>query len=322
MAQAVDFSNLNAVLGAYYRDNKELLFEQLFYSDRWQERFNTVDGVSDEKPLVNMLVDFEILPGNDKTNWSPQDNAIAFGAQILKVRDCKVDLKIIPAELHKTWLGKYKKKGTDVFDLPFETFIFMHIFAKIQEKMHKNAFYKGVYNAAGTTTVATMTGFLKLVTDLVTATTITPVVTGAITYANVIDKIELMCDQIDDAYEDEDDIELVVSKTIFNWYWKKRRELYGVGNLSDVYRGDLTKTDRLPIEGYNVTLVKEVGVGTSQRMILTPKKNRILGFDSENDLNNIEIQREKRWLNILIDFKFGAQFMLAKNGYLIVNDQV
>jgi hypothetical protein len=321
MAQAIDFSNLNSVLGAYYRDHKELLFTEMFYSDKWQERFNLIDGVTDEKPLVNMLVDFHILPGHDKTTWSPQNNAVAFGAQILKVRDCKVDLVIVPSELHKTWLGKYKKKGSDVFDLPFEQYIILSILKKIQEKMHLLAFYKGVYNAGGTTTADVMNGFNKLITDLIAATTITATATGAITSGNVISKLELLCDEIDPAYEDMGNWEMTVNPEIFNWYWKARRTAYGVGNLSDLYSGDMRKKDRLDIEGYNVTLVKEHGLGTSQRICLTPRENKLLGFDSETDLNNMLFQQFERTLKILIDFKFGAQFMLAKDGYLIVNDQ-
>lgn len=319
MAQAIDLTELSAALGDYYRENREEIFEDMFFDPMLEERFDLMDGVTDEVPLGWVDVDFEVLPGHDKRDWSPQDDAISFGAQILKTRECKVDLEIIPSELHRTWLGSLKKKGSDLWDLPFEQFIFSSISKNAMEKMYLNAIHRGTYNAAGTTTAATMNGFLKLITDAVTATSITPVATGVVSSSNIITSVEAMCDVIGNEYENLTDWELKVSKSIFDMYWKKRRELYP--SLIEPYRGNTGLISRLPIEGYNVTLVKDVGLGTSQRMILTPKRNMVVGFDAAADVNKMEIQKNRRVLEVMLDFKYGAQFRRIKDGLLIVNNQ-
>jgi len=102
-------------------------------------------------------------------------------------------------------------------------------------------------------------------------------------------------------------------------YWKKRRELYP--NLIQTYGGNISRINRLPIEGYNVTLVREIGKGTSQRIILTPHNNMAWYFDSESDMNKFEIQKFDRGLKVMMDFKAGFGFKRALDGLLIVNDQ-
>lgn len=316
---ALDVTALNAALGAYYRDNQEIFWDEVFYNGMLPQRFRPIDGVTDEKPVVYSEIDFELMPGLDKTNWNPQAGAIAFGAQVLKTRDIKVDLMIYPAELHKTWLGKYKQRGSDPFDLPFEAYIMNAIAAKAQEKLYMDASYAGVYNAVGTTTADVTNGFLKLVADLITATTITPVTTGAVTAANVVTSVEAVCDAVEAKFRTQGGWELKVSDTIFNWYWKKRRELYP--NLIQSYSGNIGLINSLPIEGYNVTLVREIALGSSQRMIATPHDNMGYLFDSESDMQNMEIQKFNRGLKILMDFKAGFGFVRALDGYLVVNDQ-
>jgi hypothetical protein len=316
---ALDVTGLNAALGAYYRDNQEIFWDEVFYNAMMAERFRPVDGVTDEKPIMHSEIDFEILPGHDKTVTNYQTGAIAFGGQLLKTRECKVDLLIYPSQLHRTWLGKYKQKGSDPFDLPLEAYIMNAIAEKAQEKLYLNAAYAGVYNAAGTTTAAVTNGFLKLIADLITATTITPVTTGTITSTNVITAIEAVCGEIEAKYRTVPNWEIKVSDSVFNLYWKKRRDLYP--SLIAPYTGNTGLINELPVEGYNVTLKREVGMGASQRMIATPHDNMAWLFDSASDVQNMEIQKFDRGLKVLMDFKAGFGFIRALDGYLVVNDQ-
>jgi hypothetical protein len=316
---SLDVTALNAALDAYYRDNEEVFWDEIYYNPMLSERFRPIGGVTDEKPIVYHEIDFEVLPGHDKADFSPQSDAVKFGAQLLKTREAKVDLLLYPAELHRTWLGKYKRRGSDPFDLPFEADIMNGIAAKAAEKIYMNAAFGGVYNAAGTTTSAIADGYLKLTANLITANTITPVATGAVTASNVITAVEAMCDAIDVKYRTQQRWELKVSDTIFNWYWKKRRELYP--NLIQAYAGNVGLVNSLPIEGYNVTLVREIGLGSSQRMIATPHDNMGWLFDDESDISNFEVQRFNRGLKIMLDMKVGFGFIRALDGYLVTNDQ-
>lgn len=319
MAQAIDLTELSAALGDYFRENRREIFQDMFYDPMLGERFDLMDEVTDEVPLNWVDVDLEVLPGHDKRDFSPQNDVIQFGTEILKTRECKVDLEIIPSELHRTWLGDYKKPGSNLWDLPFEEYIFTSISKSAMEKMYLNAIHRGTYNAAGTTTAATMNGFLKLIADAITATKLTPVTTGVISSSNIITSVEAMCDAIGNEYENLTDWELKVSKSLFDMYWKKRRELYP--SLIEPYRGNTGLVESLPIEGYNVRLVKDIGLGSSQRMILTPKRNMVVGFDAASDVNKFEVQKNRRVMEVMLDFKYGAQFRRIKDGLLIVNNQ-
>lgn len=125
------------------------------------------------------------------------------------------------------------KNPQDPFDMPFEAFIMQQIATKVKENLHLQGVYRGVYNAAGTTPIATMDGFLTLIAAAITATDIAPVVTGAVTADNVIDKAELVYDSLGEGYKNVP-TQMIVSPTIFDWYGRKYRSLY---NGSPLYTG-------------------------------------------------------------------------------------
>jgi hypothetical protein len=165
-----------------------------------------------------------------------------------------------------------------------------------------------------------MNGVNKLVLDELASTNLTATATGAITFANVLEKIELLADAASSvaAYATMEK-EVVVNNQIFNWYWKARRAAYP--NLVNVYEGSISNINELAIEGYNAKLVREHGLGTSQRIVVTPKDNKVLGFDALSDWNNIVLQPFERTIKVMIDFKCGFNFAYMYNGSIVVNDQ-
>lgn len=319
---SVKLADLAVTLGDYCRENTDVLISELVSDPKLAEKFAIYDDIKDEYPLPRLVLSDELVkPGNDKS-FDPVEDAIDFDARILKVRDCKIDLQIFPADFEKSYLGKYKKPGSRGIDIPFEQFIFQQIILKARRAMYMKAIYKGVYNASGTTTATTLDGFLKLIANEVTADNITPVVTGAITNTNCVDKCLMLYDVLSDEVKEEGVLQRVNSQ-IFDWVYRKinpvtNTALVGTDSLATT---KMKRVNYFDLPGGNITLVRESGLGASQKIITTTKDNLAIGVDSMDDDSNIEIQRDKRALNLLIDFKMGTQIADISPECLSVNDQ-
>jgi hypothetical protein len=322
---ALNIADLNASLGAYLRENRDVLIAEVLLDTGFEDKFEVMDDVKDEVPLPRLTMTNIVQPGLDKTDWNPTANAIRFGARILKTRDLKVDLNIIPQVLEKTWLGYKNRKGSggqNQFQMPFEEFIMRYIIAKAKEDIHLNSIYRGVYNAAGTTPIDTMDGLLHLISDEITATSMTPIVTGAITAVNVKEKLLLVYDGIDEAYKHKP-TQMLVNSQIFDWYVRLHDPLANAYLVRQDVQS-LASTPMLnmfPLFGTNCTLKREPGLGASQRVICTPKENMVYGVDSMDDSGTIMIEQEKRTLNLMMDFKAGVQLKEVNDKAIRVNDQ-
>jgi len=303
--------DLVSALGAYCQEHRDIMITESLQGDDFDQRFEVMDDVTDELPMPTLSITDLIKPGNAEL-FQPTANALSFGAEILKVRPIKVDLLLNPTVLEKTWLGKMKK-SSDPFDLPFEAFIMDYIGKKIKENLILKAVYKGVYNAAGTTPEATMDGFLKQISDKITALKIAPTVTGVITPTNVVTALESVYDDLGEAYKGGA-TEVKIAPQIFDWYGRKFRSDFG----SNINYSGITMNRRV-LEGTNCTLVREPGLAGSQRTIATPKENMVYGVDSKTF--NMDIQKFDRTIKILIDFKGGVIFKETHTNALAVNDQ-
>lgn len=311
---ALNITELNTKLGAYFRKDKGQIFTKMLLGMNIDDRFEIWDDCKDEVPLPNLTITDLVKPANN-TTFQPTSNALAFGARILKVRPWKVDLQIVPADLEKSWLGAYKKKGSKVYDMPFEQYVMNHIIEKVQENLRLKSLFKGVYNAAGSTPIDVMDGLLTLIASEITATNIAPVATGAITSTNVVDKLEQTYDALGEAYKGIPTIALV-SPQIFSWYKRKYRLDFG-GNQD--YAGmPLMETQ---LDGTLCTIKSEPGLGTSQRVIVTPKENLVYGVDSIGEENDINSQVFERTIKLMIDAKSGTNFKRIDAELLAVNDQ-
>lgn len=311
---ALSITGLNTALGAYFRKDKSVLITKMLLGMNIDDRMEVWDDCKDEVPLPNLTITDLVKPANN-TTFQPASNALGFGARILKVRPWKVDLQIVPADLEKSWLGAYKKKGSDVYDMPFEEYVMKHIIEKVQENIRLKALFKGSYNGSGTTPGAIMDGLLKIVADEVTATNITAITTGATTSSNVVTNIETTFDGLGEAYKSVPTV-ILVNPTMFTWYKRKIRADFG-SNLD--YKGmPLMET---PLDGTLATIKSEPGLGTSGRIIVTPKENIVYGVDTIGEENNIKSQEFERTIKLMIDAKSGINFKRIDADLLAVNDQ-
>lgn len=315
MFTAIDTTELTSVLGDYYRENRDIMISKLLLDPSMSDKFAVYDNVTDELALPNLAINDIIKPGVVKT-FAATASALDFGARILKVRDIKYDLMIVPTDLHKKWLAynrmNRRTEGShDPFEIPFEEYILNYIMGSAREQLYLKGIFNGTYNAAGTTPAATMTGFATLVTDLITATTITPVSIANPTSTNIIDVVEAVYDGLDEAYKNVP-TQMFANPTLFNYYVRKYRLDYGA---NQDYEG--MKNGRVMIDGTSCELVREAGLGASNRLICGPKDNFIYGCDTASTAT-MDIQKFDRGLKILGDFKAGVQFAQV-TGALSVN---
>ena len=57
----------------------------------------------------------------------------------------------------------------------------------------------------------------------------------------------------------------------------------------------------------------------SDRIIITPRMNFAFGTDAKERMDNIEIEKHKRTIFILMDYKIGAEYALSQ--LIWTNDQ-
>lgn len=322
MPASLNLTELTTVLGAYCRENKADLFGQMLLEHDYTSRFTVLDDCTDQVPLPRLSMGDFLKPA-DPTAFAPTTDALVLGARILQVYAVKGDLRIHPQLLEKTWLGQYRKKGSDAYDLPFEQFIMNYISKKAAELLQLKGVYTGVYNGAGTTTVDTMNGLLKIIADEVTATTISTgnnnlVATGAITSANVIDKLELVYDKLGDAFKGIA-TQMLISPTIYDWYQRLYRSTYG---QNQNYKDMSKPMQSFMLDGTNCEVFSEPALAASQRVICTTKENLYYGVDSISDINQITVEKDHRALDIMLDFKCGVQIAQLGGGAFVVNNQV
>jgi len=315
---AFDHDSLTVELNAQHDLDREAIFMNMFNTDDAARAFTFRDGIMDRELLKNIDIDLEVMPQIDYRAWDPQNNVLKVVPRYLQVEEMKVDLEFEGQKMQRTYMAKYSSPGADQFDLgPYE-WLLSHISDAIAEKLLLQAYYLGVRDNTGVTTTDTMDGRNKLIADALTAGDLIAVATGAISYATVVDDIETLCIAHDSSAKWGKKPSICpVSPQIFTWYWQKRREKYPY--IVTVV-GELQAIDQLPVEGFNVTLIKEYGLTGSQRLCITQKSNIIIGADSSDKRNKMEFQRSKRIVNGLMDFRIGEQFAYLFTGSCTVND--
>lgn len=330
---AVDLSALEANLGAQVQDPdvKREIITKTMYNPMLENRITIVEDVIDEIPIVNAQFSDPLAPLPDATNVTYKQDLVAFDNRVLKTQQIVLATKINPRNLMRSYLAlinreNYKNKlnQKDPFYIPFEDYLLQNLAKSAQENLYKKAIFKGVYDSAGTSSTDLFNGYLKKVTDAVTATTLTPVVTGAITSTNVVEKLQLVYDALGDEVKGSE-VNIHVNSQIFDWL---QRSYSAMSNrsivISDVSQAALRQPlMQIPLDGTNAVVFREPGMGTSQRVIATVAGNMHLGFyNNPNDMQ-FEIQKSDLDLKLIMVFKAGVEFATLNDSFrnIAVNNQ-
>ena len=321
----IDKSALVANLGAYYREHRDQIHTDMVFglADHLTEQgIALMDGVSDEVPLINLDTEDVMQNGGDSHDWNPTADAVVIKNRTMKVRPAKVDLEIDVEDFERQWLTAMKTSQgrLSLANFPLYKFIFEKLNERINDNIRKSL-WRSEYDAAPVTpSWATVhDGWVKKLTEDVTATNIIPVATGAITANNVLSKVEAVFDGWGVTYQNEPGV-CHLTPEVYRWYTR----------LTEAQAGRRMTFDELSegalyIRGSKVKIVSNydlVSIGGIQPIVITKANNFVYATDSRAEANKMRFQEDKRIINVLVDWKLGVNYYLcnSKNSPIVTND--
>ncbi|MEL6140766.1 MAG: hypothetical protein AAFU67_04030 [Bacteroidota bacterium] len=319
MANGIDFTAAQAYKD-FVEEFKDDLFAQIFYGFKTGELATPHQGVKGRLVLTELEVSRDLarrwnapFEGFTNTSYTPT---------MLNVVTNKVEHSVIPQEFEGSYLGMMRRKGQSPTDYPFQAFILGKIIQKLRSELEFAA-WSGV--EAGTPANSdllrqTFDGYLQQITDLITATTITPVGTGALTQANILASLRTMWDSVDSAYK-ENGTDIFMSYTTYDLYRRAYKDTYNVDPAYIKMEGSSYQGIAFELTNENTMIHPMPGMGSSSRIVMTPKTNLHYGYDDPSDWGNFRFQEWIRELRFWMDFNFGVCITQARDGILVVNDQ-
>jgi hypothetical protein len=193
-------------------------------------------------------------------------NGATFVDRVLTVSAAKYDMQLDPEDLRNKYLATLP-------EFPFEQFAVDQAAKQFLDAVTTSTLGLGVLNAAGSTAADLWTGWLSIIAAEITATTISPVVTGAITSANAVTKVEQVGDALPTLVK-QNGFRILCSYDILSKYRIHYRTLNGFGFNKN-------EKGQYQLDGVNGVLQPQAWMGTSQRLIATVDGNLVFGTDIE-----------------------------------------
>jgi hypothetical protein len=238
--------------------------------------------------------------------YSAADNQAGNGAKftdrVLTVRQSKWDYDFDPEDFRNTYLA-------NADGAPFVEAAQNQVAKEYLDKLTTGALYSGVYNAAGSATVDICDGFGTKIAAEVLATNLVPVVTGAITTANAVDKVELVAQSVP-AWMREQGFIVYCSFNVFDKYKAQYRSAYG-------YHFKPDEKGEYRLDGINAVLRPMAMMNASQRLIATVENNLVIGTD--NDAVEVHASMRRNIIEVRQLMPIGTE--IQDLDAIIVNDQ-
>lgn len=299
---SINITSLNTTLGAFARQNKAEAYRKVL-KESTRDLFTLYGGSIDQVPLTRLRSASILKPYAAGGGFSATADALTLSARILIARRCSFDVSIVPLDLYNSWLGQVEgAPNSTPFDIPLEQFMMDSIMAQVVDDL-ETAVWTGSYDAAGTTPAATMSGILPLVTAAITALEIPAanVTAGsALTASNAFDEFKLIRDKIDPAYRNKEMV-CLCSVAAKDKYLTDYQATLGATPYNSNY-------DQIYLEGTRAQIVAVPGMGTSSRVLVTPKENLVYAFDVDGPQSNIITQEFNRTIKVMGDFRAGVEF--------------
>ena len=314
-------SSANLAAAAAYKNSVHELgpdfIYKAFYAFKTMLHATVAEGNKGKRTLTEIMVGDLVYAWNK--NFNPRQNAIDYRPREIEVVAQKFDLAFVPQEYEATYLGAARKKGQNPgSDLPAEAEHMMLIMAKIAAEL-ENAVLRGqIDNAIAVNDrkiIQNMNGFLKVIAMELAAGTISPVAVsgGAWTETNVVPTLEAMVRRLDPQVKDQP-LTVYAPYHVVEKYKSAYRDNYGK------FTGALKPDDGIMIDMGQAKMVSLPGLGTSNRVLITPQSNVLIDYDSFGDTTTFNIETEKRELHLYGDFKMGVNLGIVDNGIVSVCD--
>lgn len=239
-------------------------------------------------------------------------NGVEFSDRILRVEQSKWDFPAIDVEVFRNkYLAKVKNKEFDPSVVKFSSFVAAEMVKNYLSKVNNEAVYLGVYNASGTTTASIATGFGTIIANEITASNLVPIVTGAITATNAVEKFETMYENLP-SYAKNDDLIIHCSHTSFEKYRKDYRAKFN-------FQFDKNEMGEYVLDGTKAVLRPRSWMGNSERLIVVPKDEKNLHFGVDGDNVKVFATPDLNLINVRMMFALGMN--IADLDAIWVNDR-
>jgi hypothetical protein len=319
MASTTDYTDIKAYQD-FVEDFSSEIFTQLYYGFETMARATVHEGVKGKKTWTVMDLK-RLLKAYFSTMAPEQTNSLH--PVTIETHTFKLEHSEVPQDLRETWLGFTRKPGFNHQEWPFERYTLNKFMEKTPQEMEDavwQAITKGTAIVPGDNLDVMFDGFLKIITDAITATTIVPVATPAWTIDTVLPNLELMYADLPIALKKKGtDIHLPV--WIFDLY---------MSAMEEKFKGNSAAYTEIGEQGYMIAYYRQggkrtkmyptAGMGTSSRVLFLPSEHLHIAIDSESDFKNFVFQQHFRELFFWLDGAIGVQMTLLKDGFAVVND--
>lgn len=232
----------------------------------------------------------------DATTTGPK-----FTDRVLTAYQGKWDYDFDPEEFRNTYLAN--DPGA-----PFYQAALQHVSDAYLDQLLQNTLYLGVRAGAGTTAAAICDGWGTIIAALITATTLTPVATGAISDANGVTKFESMV-EAGPAWLRENGGVIYCSYAKFDNFRKHYRTL-------NSFKFDVNAEGKYKLDNLNVTIQPAAWMGSSGRLIYTMPNNLVFGTDIER----VQVAASMRRNIIEVRHMMPAGCQIQDLDAIVVND--
>lgn len=304
-------------------DQAQINAIQAFYLEYGQERYVQVyeqPNYNTDKTTV-FVADKYIMPAEDTTEmlqpyqkaWTPKGQVSELGRP-LTTDLYKIDLEEDPRKYAKdNYLIHLRQQRTNdpYYFVPYEQWVVDGILRRWAHDIAVSLMWTGSKAAVTPGTAgdaADVTdGYLATVDDLVTATTITPIATAAMTNANAVTVIEGFVDGIlDTPAKAAATWYIHTSQATILKYQRSYRANFGANTHAAMF--GIQK-----VEGYdNVYLVPEAGMPTDA-LVMAKQGNLHVG---DGGAPSFIIEKHKRMYYILVDGRIGFNFADVRELYV------
>lgn len=300
MSLSIDFSNLDQTLGAYCRRHRAELGQKMMMENDFMPVVTVLEEITDEMVLPSMDIGNIVKPWT--STFTPTANAITPKAEVLKVRDCKVDVSLIPQEFYKKFLATINSrtpKGS--YDLIFEEFIMNLITQGVQSDLTSQVNWGGVYNPAGTTPKDIADGVIKMIQTYRTAGKVAAnqiATLQTITNSNAVAELEKIVDIVPQRFW-KAGLRAYMSPEILRMYEQDYRGSYGALPYNTEFR-------KVSFDGVEIELTPQQGLSGYDLILIAKPTNVIAGVDYTSNQSLFQVEKRHRALDIMIDFRLGT----------------
>jgi hypothetical protein len=267
-------------------------------------------NIKSKQNVTKLLVNGDVKPYDGVRDVKA---AISYEPRTLEVFVGQYDVDIETMKARETWLAEVMKPGVNPTDIPFESITWQAVMDDFASKINDNTAWNGRRDSTKKTASALATGFGNIIKDEITNLTITPVVTGSM-LTDTVAKVE------------------AVYKSLPTKYRRLKMKVYCAYNVYDAYCEDYAaRFGTQPIynqfqqlvirhsEG-NAVLCPVTWMAGSERIVITPQSNMLVGTDLLSDGNKILTDAKLYGLEAGILMAIG--FQIEDLEPLAVNDHV